>query len=80
MNTRAIFSATVLAALIVVPTRHLDAQACSGPTQALDACRKAIDLSNFVAPPPSPAAIPPLVRPVRSADLASLPSVCARRM
>ena len=50
MNTRAFFSATALAALIVLPTRHLDAQACSGPTQALDACRKAIDLSNFVAP------------------------------
>jgi hypothetical protein len=50
MNTRVIFSATVLAATIVLPLRRLDAQACNGPTQALDACRKAIDLSNFVAP------------------------------
>lgn len=50
MNTRAIFPTAFLAATLVIPTRHLDAQACNGPTQALDACRKAIDLSNFVAP------------------------------
>jgi hypothetical protein len=50
MNTRAILSAVLLAAAFVVPVRQIEAQACSGPTQALDACRKAIDLSNFVAP------------------------------
>ena len=50
MNARVIFSAAVLAAVICVPVVRLDAQACSGPTPALDACRKAIDLSNFVAP------------------------------
>jgi hypothetical protein len=50
MKTRAIFSTALLTAMLAAPERRLDAQACSGPTQALDACRKAIDLSNFVAP------------------------------
>ena len=50
MHTRAICSAAALAAAIALSARRLDAQACSGPIPALDACRKAIDLSNFVAP------------------------------
>ncbi len=50
MHIRAVLSAALLVAVSVAPVRRVDAQSCSGATQALDACRKAIDLSNFVSP------------------------------